>query len=203
MNFLESLAAEWYSIQGYFVRSNIKANRRVNGGWDNEIDVLAFDPSSGKLVHLETSWDALTWAKREERYVSKKFTFTDDQYSKIIGKATILTETKKEFINEHLNIYKPSKLNYNKVIKLAKSNWKHEREHFQRAKEEGLTPKIAITYIIKKGTSDIGVAPHNQYDDKFKEEWPLEKIKQMILNIMNVSNPSSSDKRMIEFLRSL
>lgn len=63
MNFLESLASEWYAIQGYFVRTNIKANRRPNGGYNNEIDVLAFLPATGKLVHLETSWDALTWGK--------------------------------------------------------------------------------------------------------------------------------------------
>ncbi len=85
MNFLESLAAEWYAIQGYFVRTNIKANRRLNGGYNNEIDVLAYYPASGKLVHLETSWDALTWEKREERYISKKFTFTENQYAEIIG----------------------------------------------------------------------------------------------------------------------
>lgn len=69
MNFLESLASEWYAIQGYFVRTNIKANRRSNGGYNNEIDVLAFLPATGKLVHLETSWDALTWEKREQRYL--------------------------------------------------------------------------------------------------------------------------------------
>jgi len=85
MNFLESLAAEWYATGGYFVRSNIKANKRHNGGYDNEIDVLAFDPSEGKLVHLETSWDALTWEKREERYLAKKFVFSLEDYAEIVG----------------------------------------------------------------------------------------------------------------------
>lgn len=85
MNFLESLAAEWYAIQGYFVRTNIKANRRPNGGYDNEIDVLALEPGSGKLVHLEASWDAMTWEKREMRYLSKKFVFIPDQYAEIVG----------------------------------------------------------------------------------------------------------------------
>ena len=85
MNFLESLAAEWYGIQEYFVRTNIKTNRRNNGGYDNEIDVLALHPGSGKLVHLETSWDALTWGQREERYLTKKFVFSYEQYSEIIG----------------------------------------------------------------------------------------------------------------------
>jgi hypothetical protein len=41
MNFIESLTAQWYAIQGYFVRTNIKANKRSNGGYVNEIDDLA------------------------------------------------------------------------------------------------------------------------------------------------------------------
>lgn len=85
MNFLESLAAEWYAIQGYFVRTNIKANRRKNGGYDSEIDVLAYLPSESRLVHIETSWDALSWPEREKRYTSKKFVFSKEEYSKIIG----------------------------------------------------------------------------------------------------------------------
>ncbi|WP_051275660.1 hypothetical protein [Aestuariibacter salexigens] len=85
MNFLESLTAEWYGYQGYFVRTNIKANRRSNGGYNNEIDILAYMPSTGELVHAETSWDAMTWERREERYISKKFIFTNEQYAEIVG----------------------------------------------------------------------------------------------------------------------
>ncbi len=48
-------------------------------------DVLAFLPATGKLVHLETSWDALTWQKRERRYLDKKFVFSAVQYSEIVG----------------------------------------------------------------------------------------------------------------------
>jgi len=86
MNFLESLAAEWYAIQGYFVRTNIKTNKRHNGGYNNEIDVLAYCPAKGELVHLETSWDALTWKAREERYLTKKFVFSLEDYVQILGK---------------------------------------------------------------------------------------------------------------------
>ena len=86
MNFLESLAAEWYAIQGYFVRTNIKANPRSNGGYDNEIDVLALLPSSGKLVHLETSFENNTsWKQKEEKYLAKKFVFSPEEYAKIIA----------------------------------------------------------------------------------------------------------------------
>ena len=85
MNFLEQLAAEWYECQGYFVRTNAKANRRSKGGWDNELDVLAFNPGTKELVHLETSWDALTWEGRKTRFLTKKFVFTDLQYAELVG----------------------------------------------------------------------------------------------------------------------
>lgn len=85
MNFLEQLAAEWYATQGFFVRTNVKANRRAKGGWGNELDVLAFNPANNELVHLETSWDALTWEERKERFISKKFVFTDTEYKQLVG----------------------------------------------------------------------------------------------------------------------
>jgi len=34
MNFLEGLAAEWYSYSGYFVRTNIKTRKRPKGGYE-------------------------------------------------------------------------------------------------------------------------------------------------------------------------
>ncbi len=38
-----------------------------------ELDVIAFDPHTGHLIHLEPSIDAHSWATREERF-AKKFT---------------------------------------------------------------------------------------------------------------------------------
>lgn len=72
-------------MPGYFVRTNAKANRRLKGGWDNELDVLAFNPGTKELVHLETSWDALTWEGRKDRFLTKKFVFTDQQYATLVG----------------------------------------------------------------------------------------------------------------------
>ena len=40
-------------------------------------------------MHLETSWDALSWEKREQRYINKKFVFKNEEYSKIIGTTPI------------------------------------------------------------------------------------------------------------------
>ena len=71
-NYLEQLVAEWYEYQGYFVRRNVPVGRRPKGGYDCELDVVAFHPERKHLVHLEPSTDALSWKKREVRY-RKKF----------------------------------------------------------------------------------------------------------------------------------
>lgn len=71
-NYLEQLVAEWYEYRGYFVRRNVPVGRRPKGGYDCELDVVAFHPERKHLVHLEPSTDALSWKKRETRY-RKKF----------------------------------------------------------------------------------------------------------------------------------
>jgi hypothetical protein len=70
-NHLESLLAEWYEYQGYFVRRNVLVGRRTQGGYECELDVVAFHPVERKLVHLEPSLDALSWEKREARFARK------------------------------------------------------------------------------------------------------------------------------------
>ncbi len=71
MNHLEQLVSEWYEYQGYFVRRNVHVGRRPNGGWECELDVVAFNPTKKHLVHIEPSMDAHSWVKREERYLKK------------------------------------------------------------------------------------------------------------------------------------
>lgn len=71
-NHLEQLIAEWYEYQGYFVKRNVLVGRRPNGGYECELDVVAFHPGTQHLIHLEPSLDADSWATRERRY-QKKF----------------------------------------------------------------------------------------------------------------------------------
>jgi hypothetical protein len=71
-NFLEQLTREWYEYQGYFVRQNINVGKRSSGGYECELDIVAFHPKKQHLVHVEPSMDADSWANREKRY-SKKF----------------------------------------------------------------------------------------------------------------------------------
>lgn len=72
-NFLEQLVAEYFEYQGFFVRRNVMVGRRARGGYECELDVVAYHPAKKRLVHVEPSMDAQTWEKREGRY-RKKFT---------------------------------------------------------------------------------------------------------------------------------
>lgn len=72
MNYLESLVAEWHEYRGYFVRRNIHVGKRANGGYECELDIVAFHPGLKHLVHIEPSMDSLSWERREQRY-QKKF----------------------------------------------------------------------------------------------------------------------------------
>jgi hypothetical protein len=71
-NFLEQLVAEWYEYQGYFIRRNVQVAKRKKGGYDTELDIVAFNPATEHLIHIEPSMDADSWDRREERF-RKKF----------------------------------------------------------------------------------------------------------------------------------
>jgi hypothetical protein len=71
-NFLEQLIVEWYELQGYFIRKNVLVGKRLKGGYECELDVVAFHPGKKHLVHLEASMDASSWSEREKRF-KKKF----------------------------------------------------------------------------------------------------------------------------------
>jgi hypothetical protein len=70
-NHLEEIVSEWYQLQGYFVRRNVQVGPRPQGGYECELDVVAFHPGLRKLVHVEPSLDADKWEKRKLRYAKK------------------------------------------------------------------------------------------------------------------------------------
>lgn len=73
MNFLEELTAEWYEYNGYFVRQNVKFGKNFHGkgGHEGEMDVIAYNPNTDEFLHIETSTDSDTRAKREMRFKRK------------------------------------------------------------------------------------------------------------------------------------
>lgn len=82
MSHLEDIIAEYYDWKGYLVKRNIKVGRLSHGGWEMELDIIAYHPHTGHLVHLEPSIDAHSWAMREQRFTKKfgageKYIFTE------------------------------------------------------------------------------------------------------------------------------
>jgi hypothetical protein len=70
-NYLEQLLAEWYEYQGYFLRRNVMVGKREKGGYECELDIVAFNPGKNHLIQIEPSIDADSWKRREERYLKK------------------------------------------------------------------------------------------------------------------------------------
>ncbi|NOQ49460.1 MAG: hypothetical protein GQ553_02200 [Nitrosomonadaceae bacterium] len=91
MNHLEQIVGEWYKYNGYFVRRNVLVGKRPNGGYEGELDVVAYQPSSKHLVHIEPSLDADTWARREQRF-SKKFDLGRKHIPELFGGVEVLPE---------------------------------------------------------------------------------------------------------------
>jgi hypothetical protein len=71
MNHLETLIKQYYEWKGYIVRSNVKVGPLPHGGFSGELDIVAYHPVSGHLLHIEPSLDALSWEKRKEKYRRK------------------------------------------------------------------------------------------------------------------------------------
>ena len=71
MSHLEDILFEWYDWRGYVVKRNVKVGRLSHGGWEGELDIVAYHPITRELVHVEPSIDALSWAKREKRFAKK------------------------------------------------------------------------------------------------------------------------------------
>ncbi len=71
MSHLEDLLVEYYDWQGYIVRRNIKVGRLAHGGWEGELDLVAYKPGVEEVLHLEPSLDAHPWAVRERRFTKK------------------------------------------------------------------------------------------------------------------------------------
>ena len=70
-NHLEQLTAEWLEYRGYFVRQSVLVGPRAKGGYEGELDIVAVNPMTGHLIHVECSLDADSWQKREARFSAK------------------------------------------------------------------------------------------------------------------------------------
>ena len=71
MSHLEELLTEYYQWLGHVVKCGALVGKRAKGGWEMELDVVTYDPSTNQVFHIEPSLDAHSWAERERRFTKK------------------------------------------------------------------------------------------------------------------------------------
>ena len=71
MSHLENFICEYLLWKRFLLRRNEKVGALKHGGHSGELDIIAFNPKSRTLLHIEPSLDALTWERREARYAKK------------------------------------------------------------------------------------------------------------------------------------
>ncbi|MBI2101460.1 hypothetical protein HYT53_02515 [Candidatus Woesearchaeota archaeon] len=139
--------------------------------------------------HLELRKKLLTGEISKSKY--------DEEYSKgidIIGKASKSKNTKKEFINEYLKFKFPEKI--------AKEQWKHEREHYNKIKQKGNKAEIRIIYlIIRENLQKVGLIPVTlDWSFDSLEGWSLDKFREHSLELLDVKSLSDMDIKQKEVL---
>lgn len=70
-NHLEQLTSEWLEHCGYYVRQSVLIGKREKGGFEGELDIVALNPLTRHLLHVECSLDADPWHRREVRFAAK------------------------------------------------------------------------------------------------------------------------------------
>ena len=96
-NFLEELVAEWLEYNGYIVKRNERVERLAKGGYKGELDVVAFNPVTNHLTHVEAEGAPESWKDRECKF-RRKFE-VGDRYTKALFKGlTIPDEIEKKAV---------------------------------------------------------------------------------------------------------
>jgi hypothetical protein len=71
VDYLQQLVREWYEYQGYFVRQDVWVGLEADGSYECDLAVVAFHPTRRHLVHIEPSFDLLSWEDREQHFQAK------------------------------------------------------------------------------------------------------------------------------------
>lgn len=52
-NHLEQLISEWPEFKGFFVRRNVRVGKLAGGGYEGELDIVAYHPQDKSALHIE------------------------------------------------------------------------------------------------------------------------------------------------------
>jgi hypothetical protein len=97
VNFLEEIVAEWLEYNGYIVKRNERVGRLTTGGYEGELDVVAFNPVTNHLTHVEAEGSQVTWAKRDKSF-KKKFNTGEYYIRALFEGLTVPNEIEKKAI---------------------------------------------------------------------------------------------------------
>lgn len=71
MSHLEELLTEYYEWLGHVVKCGALVGKLAHGGYEMELDVVAYEPRANRILHIEPSLDAHSWVERERRFAKK------------------------------------------------------------------------------------------------------------------------------------
>jgi len=127
-NFLEELVAEWLEYNRYFVKRNERVGPLPKGGYKGELDVVAFNPETKHLIHVEPTTDTyvvkpttdtVSRARRERKF-KKKFELGDEYIKGLFEGLTVPTEIEKKALFAYGSNKKQEKIGGGQVV-LAKN----------------------------------------------------------------------------------
>ena len=162
MNFLEQVIAEWFSYEGYFVKTNIKFGKLPRGGFTGEMDVVAFHPQTRELVHIETSTDALSWEDRCKRFKQKfesaelhyrdsfQFPFDPIRRIAIVGFGHTVPDEVKNMLGERIGVESVREFFRNVAAELR------GRDPSKQAISENLPLLRAMQFVLHLGQEKTG-----------------------------------------------
>jgi hypothetical protein len=152
-NHLEQLISEWYDWKGYIVRRNVKVGKRTKGGYEGELDVVAFHPAKNHLVHVEPSTDTQSWSKREVKF-KRKFEAGEKYIPKLFDGFTLPPE-----IEQYAVLVQGSKANHQTV---------------------GGKKFILVGELLQNILKDV--RKHGFLSSAVSEQWPILRTLQLVLH---------------------
>jgi hypothetical protein len=70
-NFLEQVVAECYEYKAILFAEMNLFKRRAKGGYECELDIVAFHPEKKHLIHIKPTTDSSSWENREKIHRNK------------------------------------------------------------------------------------------------------------------------------------
>ena len=127
-NFLEELCAEWLEYNGYILKRNERVGPLPKGGYKGELDVVAFNPVTKHLIHVEPTTDTYVVKPttdtasqaRKERKFKKKFALGDEYIKGLFEGLTVPTEIEKKALFAYGSNKKQEEIGGGQVV-LAKN----------------------------------------------------------------------------------